>query len=133
MCKLSFLIVLFFVSFTTRQTSTSKTMKFVSPFGDFSMETPNGWTQIDVEAVGSFDGKIAIGQSDTLLFSYGFWSSFLKEGKLLFDWQEPNKYIQAKKYKDKIDGYEVYIVTPKQSGLGSVVFILIVYMEMAMR
>ena len=92
-------------------------MKFVSPFGNFKMETPIKWRQIEVQSSSGFDGKIAINHLDTLNFSYGFWSSLLSGNKLLFNWQDSAKYVQAKKYKDKIDGYDAYVITPENNGV----------------
>jgi len=82
-------------------------MLFKSAFGSFSMKTPIGWTKIDLQAAGSFDGRIAIGQKDTLNFAYGFWSSLLHDGKLLSTTNDTT-YLLAKKYENKIDGYDAY-------------------------
>ena len=101
------------------QVERQKTMHFRSPFGSFSMQTPIGWKQIEMQATASFDGRIAIDRRDTLNFSYGFWSSLLRDGQLLSTTTE-NKYVRAKKYYGKIDGYDAYTVIPDVTNIPEV-------------
>lgn len=102
---------------STGQVVRHKTMHFNSPFGSFSLQTPIGWKQIDLQAVGSFDGLIAIGGNDTLNFAYGFWSSLLHDGQLLSTTSNDNKYVPAKKYERKIAGYDAYTVIPQETSI----------------
>jgi hypothetical protein len=96
------------------QVGHNKTMHFRSPFGSFSIQTPIGWKQIELQPVSSFDGLIAIGGKDTLNFSLGFWSSLLHDGQLLSTTSNDGKYVPAKKYERKIDGYDAFTVIPDE-------------------
>ena len=116
---LIFSVILFLICCApTRQIAKYKKMIFNSAFGSFSIETPSGWTRIEAQGLGSLIGRIAIDRKDTLDFDYGFWSSLLKGSKLLFISHGADIYLQATKYKIKIDGYDVYITTPKRNDIG---------------
>jgi len=83
------------------------------------METPVGWKRVDLEAVSSFDGLIAIGGKDTLTFSLGFWSSLLHDGQLLSTLQNDDTYVPAKKHEKKIDGFDAYTVVPQGKSIAT--------------
>lgn len=99
------------------QVGPHKTMRFKSYFGSFSMQTPIGWKQIELQPASSFDGLIAIGEKDTLNFSLGCWSSLLHDGQLLSTTSNDNKYVPAKKYERKIDGSDAFTVIPDDTNI----------------
>ena len=115
MRKAYFLLILSLLSCSvSNNTINTRTIKFSSAFGNFTMQAPREWTWTDIPGEPSFDGKIAMSDGDTLQFSLGFWSSLLKGDKLT-SWEDLDEYIQAKKYKSKIDGYDAYVITPADS------------------
>jgi hypothetical protein len=94
-----------------------KRLHFISAFGDFSMLAPNSWKYIKVEGLGSFDGRIDMGQHDTLDFSLGFWVSHLSKGQLQ-SVSDDELYVPAMTYPYKIDGYCVaYQEMPRDTGM----------------
>lgn len=117
---LPLLVILLAIAYpSTGQAGRQKTMHFKSAFGSFSMQTPVGWKQIDVQGLGSFDGQIAVGGKDTLEFEYGFWSSELHDGQLLSVASTGNKYVPAIKYEKKIDRYDAYTIIPQNANIFS--------------
>lgn len=143
MKKIIFCIIIFAFACTDKKSeppvSTTKTLDFKK----FTIEVPNHWTTVEIQGTDSYVRQIAVGQGDTLVFDYGYYSNSLTEydptvlptsylaemlknnrdtAGLIFS-DNPGK-INIDKIKkqnvtfDSISGFEAKIVFPRKSGRG---------------
>ena len=133
------LLLLFIIGCTD---SKPKSDKQILDFGLFTIETPNGWTEIKAQGTDSYVGRIAIDNSDTVDFDLGWYSNTLTEPEpqiiersmlrnmdvldttqiIIVDSRkgiDPDKYKKNNVSWDTIDGRKSKIVFPRQSGIGT--------------
>ena len=77
-------------------------------FGRFTIEVPSTWNKVKLRGIDSYVGLIAIGETDTLTFDLGWYSSSLQESPPFTDTA-----IYA-----VIDNRKAKIVRPIRSGTG---------------
>lgn len=121
MRKLSFLLFCIFINSCSapKATTSKQTLTFNSHLGFFQIDTPNGWTEIKVQGVDSYVGRIAIDANDTLEFDLGYYSNDLTEQEPDgFDGDNYNKYSKTKTTFDTINGYFTKLIIPKKHGIG---------------
>jgi hypothetical protein len=136
---LNFFILLFLISCKNNiPPSNHQTLDF----GEFSIETPKGWTKIDGDGVDSYTGKIAIDKTDTVSFDLGRYSNRLTELEppivprfMIKDMHkidtsyyiivdntmaiDLDDYRKNNVYWDTVDGRKSKIVFPRKSGIGT--------------
>ncbi len=113
-------------------------------FGAFTIEAPSSWTKIEAKGIDSYVGQIAIGNSDTLHFDFGWYSNDLYESDptildssqlesidlSLFDTSntffvkdrrkvDPDMFKKNNITWDTIDNRKAKIVAPRRSGSGT--------------
>jgi hypothetical protein len=143
MKKIIYCILIFASACTDKKTEPSASKNKTLDFKKFTIDVPNHWTPVEVQGTDSYVRQIAVGQGDTLIFDYGYYSNSLREydptilptsyladmlknerdtsGIIFTDHPEKVNIDKVKKQNvtfDSISGFEAKIVFPRKSGRG---------------